>query len=132
MEGGVPRDTMLVWSNVSHNSQFNIQPREVEDNDRNDQQTDSGSITTIFEITAPDIEGNYAIKPYAASAQSLGGSAQIEVIVGAGGEIPTPLIDVILGVLTTIVPQALIGISIILVVLYFVSWRRVRGETHVW
>ena len=128
--GGEPNKMMVIWSNVSHNPYFSFTPREVEDNRSPDSQQDGGNITALFEISAPSIEGNYTLRTYAASAEGRGGFAEIDVTVGAGGEIPeipkTPL-EIMIEWLTIPIPNALGGIGILGIVLYIVVWRRMPG-----
>ena len=128
--GGEPNKMMVIWSNVSHNTFFTFTPREVEDNRLHDGQSKGGNITTIFEISAPSLEGNYTLRTYAASTEGKGGSAEIDVTVGAGGEIPeipkTPL-EIMIEWLTVPVPHALGGVAILGIALYIVVWRRLPG-----
>jgi hypothetical protein len=121
---------MLVWSNVSHNTYFSFNPKEVEDNRSHDDQSEGGNITTLFEISAPSLEGNYTLRTYAASVEGKGGFAEIDVTVGAGGEIPdipkTPL-EIIIEWLTVPIPTALGGVAMLGIILYIVIWKRIPG-----
>jgi hypothetical protein len=125
--GGVPRDMAVIWSNVSHNTYFSFAPTEVEDNRLNDNQLDTGKISALFKISAPNVEGNYAIKTYAASAQGRGGFVEVKVTVGAGGEIPRAPLEIILELLSTVVPLTFSGIAILLIALRVIAWRRIPG-----
>ena len=130
--GGVPREMIVIWSNVSHNPYFSFTPREVEDNRVPDSQQDGGNITAIFQISAPSIEGNYTLRTYAASAEGRGGLAEIDVTVGAGGEIPeipkTPL-EIILELSSKVVPLAFSGITILGIAIRVFSWRKIPEGT---
>jgi hypothetical protein len=128
--GGSPRAVMLVWSNVSHNSHFVFTPSEVEDNDSFDIQSDEGTITAIFKVTAPSLDGNYAIQTLAGSLGFTGGMAEVDIIVGGGGAVPITVTELIMGLITQAIPQVLVGIVFLTIILYFVNWRRIRGGVH--
>jgi hypothetical protein len=128
--GGSPREVMLVWSNVSHNSHFVFTPNEVEDNDSFDIQSDEGTITALFKVTAPSLPGNYAIQTIAASSGLTGGMAEVDIIIGGGGVVPISVTELILGLITQAIPQVLVGIVFLTIILYFVNWRRIRGGVH--
>jgi hypothetical protein len=128
--GGEPDKMMVIWSNVSHNEYFSFNPKEVEDNKSHDSQSKGGNITTIFEISAPSLEGNYTLRTYAASAEGRGGFAEVDVTVGAGGEIPEipkTLLEIMIEWLKVPIPTALGGVGILGIVLYIVVWRRIPG-----
>ena len=128
--GGEPNKMMVIWSNVSHNTFFTFKPREVEDNRSHDDQSKGGNINTIFEISAPSLEGNYTLRTYAASTEGKGGFAEIDVTVGAGGEIPeipkTPL-EIMVEWLTVPIPSVLGGAARLGIILYIAVWRRIPG-----
>lgn len=130
--GGTSRGMMLVWSKVAHNTYFTFTPKEVEDNSLNDRQSDGGKITALFKISAPALEGDYIISTYAASADGKGGFVEVKVAVGAGGEIPKSLLEIVMGWLTTVVTKVLAGVAILGIVLYVVVWRRIPGGADSW
>jgi hypothetical protein len=123
---GGDRDMLLVWSNVSHNGFFSFSPNEVEDNDVYDEQSEEGTITTRVMITAPQNDGNYTLTPNAATSGAKGGSANIEVQVGTGGEIivSLTLFELVMGLFTTTVPIILILLAVLGVALYVITWRQ--------
>jgi hypothetical protein len=127
--GGTPLDTLLLWSEVSHNTHFSFTPNEVKDNSITDKEAESGRIATLYKITAPDLEGNYTVKIYAASSEVRGGVAEVHITVGAGGEIPRTFFEIVMEVLTTFAPIALSSITIIGIVLYIAAWQRIPGGT---
>jgi hypothetical protein len=128
--GGEPDQMTVVWSNVSHNAYFSFNPKEVEDNRSHDSQSEGGNITALFEVSAPSLEGNFTLRTYAASAQGRGGFVEVDVTVGAGGEIPetpkTPL-EIMIEWLTVPIPYALGGVAMLGIILYLVVWRRIPG-----
>jgi hypothetical protein len=128
--GGEPRQMMVVWSNVSHNTYFSFNPKEVEDNRFPDSQPEGGNITALFEISAPSLEGNYTLRTYAASSEGRGGFAEVDVTVGAGGvipEIPKTPFEIMLEWFTVPIPNVLGGVAILGIALYIVTWRRIPG-----
>ena len=127
--GGVPLDMLVIWSNVSHNTYFSFTPREVEDNLLNDNQLDTGTISAVFKISAPNVEGNYTLKTYAASAQGRGGLGEVKVTVGAGGEIPRAPLEILLESLSTFVPLAFSGITILGITIRVIAWRKIPEST---
>jgi len=116
---------MLEWSNVSHNRYFTFTPKEVEDNAPEDVQSDGGTIRALFKIATPNIEGDYVIRVYGASAEGRGGFTEVKVKVGAGGEVPKTSPEIAMELLSTVAPQVLAGVAMVGIVLHVVAWRRI-------
>lgn len=117
---------IILWPDVFHNSKFSFTPREVKDNDPNDLQPEWGKITAIFEIyPKSDLEGNYKTMIYGACSESKGGQMEVEIVVGAGGEIPKTLLEIIMELQRTVAPVVFVGISILGIASYFVAWKRI-------
>lgn len=128
--GGARRDTQLVWSNVSHNAYFTFMPYEVTDNSPKDLNSENGVIRALFEITAPNEEGNYIIRTFAASSQGAGGFVDVEVVVGAGGEIQRDPFEVFMEVSDTAIPVALGSITMLGIILHTVKWSKITRDEH--
>lgn len=128
--GGESGHMEVVWSNVSHNAFFTFKPKEVEDNRVHDANSEGGKITALFEITAPAVEGTYALRMYAASSNGRGGFADVDVTVGAGGEvpeIPKSALEIIMEWIMGPLPYVLGGAAVLGMVLYVFSWSRLSG-----
>ena len=130
--GGSSDQMTLLWSNVSHNAYFSFKPSAVEDNKPEDGLAAGGSVGALFKVSAPRLKGNYTLTVYSASSKGKGGSAEVKVVVGSGGEAPknppsSNSQGAMIELLTTVAPNVLIGIAAVGAVLTVVSWRRIPG-----